>query len=343
MKCFSDYWKTALRVSILLAMSLPTYGGSKLDYQHDASWPKNLNQYQWGVSATEKPSTSNSVTGVGVDRKNGLVYVLVRTTPNVRVFREDGAFVHAWSPEKVGSVHMLHIDESGNPWIADYLDHTVTQYAPTGKVLLTLGVSGKSGMDGTHFNMPTDVTTTKDFVFVSDGYGNNRVTKFDRSGNYISMWGDSKAGTDDGQFILPHSITSLNEKIYVADRSGGRIQVFNLDGKFLDAWENIIAPWGLASFNHHIYVAGQKFGSGPYPTAQSVIDHVLDTGAYTPAPVGQDLIIFSADGDIVEEIPLPQGQDFGQVDWVHGVDVGSDGSVYFADVMGNHIQKWKRQ
>ena len=237
---------------------------------------------------------------------------------------------------------MLHVDEAGNPWIADYQNHTVIQYSPTGKVLLTLGVAGEAGMDDKHFNMPTDVTTTKQFVFVSDGYGSNRIAKFRRTGEYIGMWGGMEPGTDDGQFILPHSITSLNKKIYVADRSGGRIQVFDLDGNFLDAWENIISPWGIASFNNHIYVAGQKFGQGPYPTAQSVINHVLGTGAYTPAPVGQDLIIFNLRGDIVKEVPLPQGRELGQVDWVHGVDVGSDGSAYIADVIGNHIQKWKR-
>ena len=198
-------------------------------------------------------------------------------------------------------------------------------------------------MDEQHFNMPTDVTTTKHYVFVADGYGNNRIAKFDRAGNYLGMWGGLKPGTDQGQFILPHSITSLNDRLYVADRGGGRIQVFDLDGEFLDAWENIIAPWGIASFNDHIYVVGQTFGNGPYPTAQSAINYVLKSGAYTPAPVGQDLIIFNSDGKVVQEVSLPQGRDLGQVDWVHGVDVGSDGGVYIADVIGNHIQKWNAE
>jgi DNA-binding beta-propeller fold protein YncE len=41
-------------------------------------------------------------------------------------------------------------------------------------------------------------------VYVADGYGNSRIVKFDRDGNYIKAWG--KYGTGPGEFNLPHSV-----------------------------------------------------------------------------------------------------------------------------------------
>ena len=313
-----------------------------LVFQHAPSWPENLNQFKWGVEGEFDPTLSGSAAGVGVDRDNGLVYFLIRSAPHVRVFREDGRFVKSWSPAKVGRMHMLHVDKAGHVWIVDNDAHTVTQYTSDGKVLLSLGTYGKPGMDGSHFSGPTDVSSTADgqFIFVADGYGNNRIAKFDRSGKYLGMWGAADIGIGKGEFQLPHSITVLERKVYVADRSGARIQVFDLDGNFIDEWRDIIIPWAVANFNGHIYVAGERLDKDQ-TTADIAALNPAETHDLTP--VRQDITIFSAEGKEISTLQLPQGREFGQVDWLHGIDVGADGDLYVADVVGNHIQKWAKR
>ena len=314
--------------------------GDSVSYEHDASWPQELDQFHWGVDDGRKPDNLLSATGVGVDSRNGLVYGLVRSKPHVRVFKIDGNLVNTWSPEKVGRVHMLHVDQSGNIWIVDNYAHTVTQYTPEGEVMLSLGTFGEAGMDAEHFAEPTDVATTADgkFVFISDGYINKRIVKFDNTGKYLDMWGGKDAGTADGQFILPHSLTVKGKRIYVADREGARVQVFDLDGNFVEDWRDILAPWAMASIDKYILVAGERLPEGK--STEAIATEKVK-GGYLDAPQRQDVLVFNEAGEIVKEISLPQGNDYGQVNWLHAIDVDKAGNIFLADVVGNHVQKWK--
>ncbi|HEY3628933.1 MAG TPA: 6-bladed beta-propeller [Terracidiphilus sp.] len=59
-------------------------------------------------------------------------------------------------------------------------------------------------------------------IYVPDGYGNSRVVKFDRDGNYIKSWG--KYGTAPGEFNLPHTVAVDREgRVYVGDRENQRV------------------------------------------------------------------------------------------------------------------------
>ena len=56
----------------------------------------------------------------------------------------------------------------------------------------------------------------------------------DKDGNWIKSWGEP--GDGPGQFNIPHSIaTDAQGNVYVADRGNRRIQVFDGEGKFLEA------------------------------------------------------------------------------------------------------------
>ena len=76
---------------------------------------------------------------------------------------------------------------------------------------------------------------------MADGYGNSRIVKFDRSGNFIRAWGSYGSGV--GEFILPHSVVvDKAGRVYVADRENARIQIFDSDGRFLTQWTGIGDP-----------------------------------------------------------------------------------------------------
>jgi DNA-binding beta-propeller fold protein YncE len=108
-------------------------------------------------------------------------------------------------------------------------------------------------------NQPNDVAIAANGdLYVSDGYGNNRVVVFDKSGKFGRAWG--KLGTAPGEFSQPHSI-ALDSKgrVYVADRNNVRIQVFDAKGKFLTEWKNIITPWALEiTKDDEIWVCGSS-------------------------------------------------------------------------------------
>ena len=80
---------------------------------------------------------------------------------------------------------------------------------------------------------PTDVTWDPEGnIFISDGYINSRVAKFDKNGDWVKQWGGPGKGPS--EFNTPHSIAAdAKGNIYVADRGNRRIQVFDSNGGFL--------------------------------------------------------------------------------------------------------------
>ena len=58
---------------------------------------------------------------------------------------------------------------------------------------------------------PTDVGfDPQGNIFISDGYCNNRVVKYDRNGRFVAQAGSEKAGNKLGEFNLPHGFRSTS-------------------------------------------------------------------------------------------------------------------------------------
>jgi DNA-binding beta-propeller fold protein YncE len=187
-----------------------------------------------------------AVSGVAID-STGNVFVFHRGVGGVDpilVFEPSGKFIRSFGKGLFKSAHGLRIDPQDNLWTTDNADHTVIKLSHDGKVLMTLGERGVPGEDDKHFNKPTDVAIADngDF-FVSDGYGNSRVVKFDKSGKYLMACG--KKGKGEGEFNLPHALRiDSNGLLYVADRENDRVQVFDQQGRFQRQFGGF-APFGL--------------------------------------------------------------------------------------------------
>jgi len=84
-----------------------------------------------------------------------------------------------------------------------------------------------AGVAGESFNRPTDVGwDPQGNVFVSDGYGNSRVVKYDKNGVFLKMVGHR--GTGPLEFNTPHGLAvDAQGNVYVADRANNRIQVLD--------------------------------------------------------------------------------------------------------------------
>jgi DNA-binding beta-propeller fold protein YncE len=176
---------------------------------------------------------------VTADRK-GNIYVLHRgeASDPVIVIGRDGRVVRTWGKGMYKIPHSIRVDPQGNIWTTDAQSSMIYKFTPLGEKLMEISVGGqpptKSGFNGT-----TDIAFAPNgHLFISDGYGNARVLEYSADGKRIREWGS--AGTGPGQFHQPHGIAiDENGVIYVADRQNGRLQRFDLNGKFLGSWDDL--------------------------------------------------------------------------------------------------------
>jgi hypothetical protein len=213
-------------------------------------------------------------------------------------------------------VIMSPYDPEHNIWIVDDMRHQIFKFSNDGKkLLLTLGESGIFGDndDPTHFRRPTDIAFVRDgSFFISDGYGNTRVLKFDKDGKFVKMWGTR--GNKPGQFDTPHAIASdRNGRIYVADRSNDRIQIFDSDGNFLDQWPNIRNPYTI------------RISEDGY--------------AWISSGVLNEFLKYDLNGKLLYHWGT-YGTEPGEMWSVHEFSADADGNLYTAEVFGGRAQKF---
>ena len=184
----------------------------------------------------------------------GEIYLFHRGPRPLLCVDAAGKLLRAWGDDHIGTPHGLRVDRNDNVWVTDMGRHRVLKFDPTGKLLLALG-TGKAGTGNDEFDRPTDIAFAPNGdVFVSDGYGNSRVMKFSAAGRFLKSWGTK--GTQPGEFDLPHAIILDSKgRLLVGDRENERIQLFDVEGKFLDQWPGF-APYGIAiNGEGHVFVA----------------------------------------------------------------------------------------
>jgi hypothetical protein len=206
-------------------------------------------------------------------------------------------------------------DPEKHVWVVDDMVHQVFKFTHDGKQLvMTLGERLTPGNDEKHFNRPTDVAFLPDGTFfVSDGYVNTRVVKFDKNGKFLLTWGSPGKGP--GQFDLVHAVDiDAQRRVYVSDRSNGRIQIFDENGKYLDQWPNIRSPYYImVTKDQHLWVADG--------VTNKFLKYDLN---------GKLLYSWGTYGSF-------PGQFWG----VHQFSVDSDGNLYAAETFGGRTQKYR--
>ena len=180
--------------------------------------------------------------------------------------------------------HGIHIDHQGFVWLGGHncpagsepglepvADDQLLKFTLDGEFVMQIGRSNMSrgNADTRNLHEPADavVHPPTNELFVADGYGNHRVAVFDAdTGAFKRMWGAfGNAPADDDQcpfvfldsvpdgpgpqqFSIVHAIRVSNDgMVYVADRENRRVQVFTLDGEYLDQ-----IVWGDAPFARNV-------------------------------------------------------------------------------------------
>jgi len=171
-------------------------------------------------------------------------------------FDPAGKYLGSIADDLFVTAHTVRVDSNDNIWTTDIGSHVVLKLSPQGRVLVALGRMRIPGDDVLHFNQPTDVAWDRDGnIYVTDGYVNSRVLKFDKYGRPVRGWG--MKGTGPGEFDTPHTIVIDGDLVYVGDRENARIQIFNRDGEFLREWR-LGHPYALAITPEHNPLYGRR-------------------------------------------------------------------------------------
>jgi hypothetical protein len=227
------------------------------------------------------------------------------------------------------SVQINPYDPEKHVWIVEAARHMVYEFTNDGKQLVKqLGTPNDPGDDKTHFNRPTFLAWLPEgTMFLTDGYYNTRVVKFDKNGNYLMQWGERGKvygmETRPGYLNIVHGIAidPATRRIYVNDRGNRRIQVFDENGKFLDMWKTGTGEVGKEqSTIYSIYFSEGKVWAADERTHRII---GYDTNGYLQyAWGGQGLFPGSTDG-------------------IHGMSVDQEGNVYLADLYQGRANKYR--
>jgi streptogramin lyase len=274
---------------------------------------------------------------------------LLEFGPKGEFIREVGKGLYGWS-----FAHTVRVDKDDNIWAVDKGSDMIIKFNPAGRVVHVFGRRRESADEDTRpwehpnpplppvdglFRQPTDVAwDSQGNIFISDGYINSRIAKYDRNGDWVKSWGERGSGP--GQFNLPHTIAvDHNDRVYVGDRSNRRIQVFDSDGTFHRQFTIDVPP-----------PPGTRPVNGNTPTGERLAAAVgaPNSICITPGPnqvmfVGEStfpgrLFKVSLEGTVLGVIGR-SGRQLKQFSGVHQIACPSENEVYAAETSNWRVQK----
>jgi DNA-binding beta-propeller fold protein YncE len=264
--------------------------------------------------------------------------------------REIGKGLYAWS-----YAHAIRFDKDDNLWAIDKGSDMIVRLNPEGHATMVFGRKKEASdkaepwervtpprppING-QFRQPTDVAWDADGnIYISDGYINSRVAKFDRNGDWIASIGEP-GRTKIGELNTPHSIANdAKGNIYVADRGNRRIQVIDPKTNTFVREIKIDVP---IPPDAHPWMGAQ-------PTAEQ---GAAQAGApwaicITPGPGTQYLYSadaypgrvykLSLDGKVLGWIGK-SGHQLKQFGWIHEIACPSENEIYVAELLNWRVQK----
>lgn len=188
------------------------------------------------------PGQFENPRGIAADAAGNL-YVADVGNSRIQKFSPEGAFLNTFGKSGAGEGELrepngITVDSAGNIYVIDALNQRLIKFKADG--------SFEKQWSGPPpgFYGPRDVAVgPNNRLYILD-QGRSRVVRFDpASGNFVE-WGQK--GTGEGEFDDPTGLDVAGNLVFVTDPMNNRIQVFDLDGKFIrqlevPEWEKF--PW----------------------------------------------------------------------------------------------------
>ena len=274
-------------------------------------------------------------------------------------FNPDGSFLKEIGKTlySKGWAHAVRIDREDNIWLVDNGTDEVVKLSADYKVRLILGRRNepvgervrRAGMNPGqpvppprpgYFYEPTDVAfDPQGNVFISDGYQNSSVHKFDKDGNIVKLAGSAR-GSGPGQFSTPHGIAVDSQgNVYVADRSNSRIQI--LDNNLNYVREIKYDPPQAEGYVAPIPAFGKR-PDGKYSTLWPNMICITPGPTqyiYTNSMLPGQVQKFTLDGKLVGQFGTA-GRKLGQFGWIHALACVSENEIWTGELLNWRVQKF---
>jgi DNA-binding beta-propeller fold protein YncE len=286
----------------------------------------------------------------------GNVYVADRVNDRVQKFDSQGNFLRAWGRNVVidGGVGGVCTDDQ-----ADNLPPS-----PCFEICTVAASCAEGGVFTDGFGGEFDVAN----AVAVDGAGNvyvadlHRVQKFDSQGTFLRAWGkdvggvgvnlctvaanceEGVAGSSEGELDNPDAIAAdAAGNVYVADTGNDRIQKFDSQGNFLDAWGSAGNLGGQFSFPQGVAADG----AGNVYVADSASNRIqkFDSQGNFLLAWGKDVVTGGVTGFEICTVAAncKSGSDTtalgGELDSPEGI-AAEAGSVYVTDTFNERVQKF---
>ena len=278
--------------------------------------------------------------GIGVaTNSKGHIFVYTRSgATRLFEFDQNGNYVREIGQGLYGFVfaHAVRVDRDDNIWAVDEGSNMVIKFTPDARVAMVIGrrpeqsaglVAGAPPLapEPYVFSRPTDVGfDSAGNIFVTDGYGNSRVVKFDKNGRYIKSVGTR--GSQQGQLNTPHSMSmDAQGNVYVADRGNNRVQVFDNDLNVKAIYDNVGTPWEVC------------VSSGPHQYLY-VSNSVPDNDLAQYWPITGEIYKMELDGTVLGKFGHAS-KDFGGFQVVHMMDCRNPNEIIVGEIESWRVQK----
>ncbi len=216
-------------------------------------------EYLFGEDAS---GTMAKPYGVATDQE-GRVYVTDSGQGVVWVFDEKNKKVSFLGTSGQGRLNQpigIAVDNRGIIFVSDVALQRVFGFDRDGKLVVAIGQKGELANPS---GLAIDRLSGR--LYVADPR-NHKIRVYNSAdGKFLFEFG--KRGKEDGELNFPTNLSSRNGKLYVSDTGNFRIQIFDLEGKFLkkfgdigDSPGQLARPRGVATDSEsHIYVADAAF------------------------------------------------------------------------------------
>lgn len=238
------------------------------------------------VNGTGSDARFSAPKGVAIDRSQNIYiadfanHAIRKITPEGVVTTYAGTGNKGWvdgvaNESKFRFPSGLAVDNDGNVFVADYLNHCIRKISTNGMVSTFAGDGVSGYVNGrsmnSRFNSPSDIVIdSEDNLYIVDSE-NNQIRKITKEGDVSTFAGSAISGDKDGKRSQARFKTPLgiaidgNDNLYVADNGNNKIRKITKDGEVTTIAGNGNSGYtdgeaGNTEFKNPVSIAVDVFG-----------------------------------------------------------------------------------